>query len=542
MNSVGTRSPSGTGTSSPRWASGLAWPAAVATSAICLFTAFLAQSSRGTYVTSDGSGNVLQAWDMLHGNLLLHGWTVSDVSFYTIDLPEYMLVEVLRGFGPFVVHTAAALTYTLLVLLAAWLAKGRTKGREGITRALIGAGIMLAPELGPPSGVLLLSPDHVATGVPLLATWILVDRGSASRWAAPAVGLLLAWTTVGDPLAEVIGALPLAAVCALRVIQARLARRPLRDSWYELSLLTAVVCAVPVAWGVTRLIAAEGGWTASPVRTALAGPATLRHNAALTGQGIMQLYGAGFGVQPGARAALFAAVHLIGLALAAWALCLALRHYLSADLVVQVLAAAIVVNLAAYLFSLQAQDLTNTREIAAVLPFGAALAGRLLGGPLSWPKPSTASAARAAKAARAAMAVVLAGYAGMLAFDAVQPQVPAPDADLASWLVAHDLTRGLAGYWQAGSVTVDSGNRVQVRAIADGPAGLTGETWWEATKSWYTPGNQASFVISIGSAARWRDQTLIQQMVSLAGKPAAVYQAGNYTVAVWHENLMPKLH
>src|SRR5579859_2305388 len=124
MSSVGTRSPSGTRTSSPRWASRLAWPAVVAVAACGLFAAFLAQSTRGTYVTSDGSANVLQAWDMLHGNLLLRGWAVSDVSFYTIDQPEYMLVEAIRGFGPFVVHTGAALTYTLLVLLAAWLARG----------------------------------------------------------------------------------------------------------------------------------------------------------------------------------------------------------------------------------------------------------------------------------------------------------------------------------------------------------------------------------------------------------------------------------
>jgi hypothetical protein len=502
----------------------------VAVGGCALFAAFLAQSTRGTYVTADGSSNVLQAWDMLHGNLLLRGWSVSDVSFYTIDLPEYLLVEAIRGFGPFVVHTSAALTYTLLVLLAGWLAKGRATGREGLTRALIAAGIMLAPELGGPSGVLLLSPDHVATGVPLLVTWLIVDRGANTRWAPVVVGLLLAWTAVGDPLAEVVGALPLAAVCGLRAGRALVARSPLRDSWYDLSLLAAAVCAVPVARGVTRLIAAEGGWTASPVRTTLAGPGALAHNAALTGQGILQLYGAGFGVQPGARAAVFAAVHLIGLALAACALCLALRRYLSADLVVQVLVAAIAANLAAYLFGLQAQDITNTREIAAVLPFGAALAGRMLGRPLlrpRWP---------------AAMAVVLAVYAGMLVFDAVQPPVPAADADLASWLAAHDLTRGLAGYWQAGSVTVDSANRVQVRAIADGPAGLTGETWWEATKSWYTPGNQANFLISIGSAVQWRDQTLIKQMVSLAGRPSAVYQAGRYTVAVWPGNLMTKLH
>ncbi|HZR50449.1 MAG TPA: hypothetical protein VFB06_13125 [Streptosporangiaceae bacterium] len=510
-------------------ASRLAWPAVVTVAACGLFAAFLAQSARATYVTSDGASIALQAWDMLHGNLLLRGWAVADVSFYTIDLPEFALVEAIRGFGPFAVHIAAALTYTALVLLAALLAKGRATGREGVTRALIAAGIMLAPELGNPSGVLLLSPDHVATGVPLLLTWIIVDRGASTRWAPVVAGLLLAWTAVGDLLAEVVGALPLAAVCGLRIIQARVARRPLRDSWYELSLLTAAVCAVAVAWAGTHLIAAEGGWTGAPLHTSPAGPGALGHNAALTGHGILQLYGAAFGVQPGVLAGVFAAVHLIGLGLAALGLCLALRRYLSADLVVQVLVAAIAVNLAAYLLSREAQDITNTREIAAVLAFGAALAGRMLGKHLLQPRRAVVAAA------------VLAGYTGMLVFDAVQPPVPVATADLASWLTAHDLTRGLAGYWQAASVTLYSANRVQVRAIADGPAGLTGETWWEGKKSWYTAGNQANFVISTGSAAQWRDQKLIRQLADMAGRPSAIYQVGDFTVAVWHENLMTKL-
>ena len=53
--------------------------------------------ARTRAVNSDGAGNALQAWDMLHGNLLLHGWSLSDVSFYTTELPEYMAVELVRG-------------------------------------------------------------------------------------------------------------------------------------------------------------------------------------------------------------------------------------------------------------------------------------------------------------------------------------------------------------------------------------------------------------------------------------------------------------
>ena len=55
--------------------------------AILLFLCYLRIS--GTQpVTSDGASQALQAWDMLHGNWLLKGWSLTDVSFYTTELPE----------------------------------------------------------------------------------------------------------------------------------------------------------------------------------------------------------------------------------------------------------------------------------------------------------------------------------------------------------------------------------------------------------------------------------------------------------------------
>jgi hypothetical protein len=53
------------------------------------------------------------------------------VPFYTTELPEYMLVEMVRGLNADAVHVAAALTYTLLVLLAAILAKGHATESAG---------------------------------------------------------------------------------------------------------------------------------------------------------------------------------------------------------------------------------------------------------------------------------------------------------------------------------------------------------------------------------------------------------------------------
>jgi hypothetical protein len=527
-----------------RWRSRLAWGVTYALAGVALFALYLAQSSRGTYVTSDGASNVLQAWAMLHGNVLLRGWALSDVSFYTTDLPYYVLVEAFRGLRPEVVHMCGALTYTLLVLLAAALAKGRAAGREGVTRALVAAGIMLAPELGNPSGLLLSLPDHVGTGVPLLLTWLLIDRGAAGwgsrRWLVPVLaGSILAWTTVGDQLAGVIGALPLALVCAFRIghgLWSRAGKRELRG--YELSLLVAAVVSVPLAELATWAISAAGGWTITPVPTSLAAAGALPSHAYLTGAGILQLFGADFLGQPAGWQTAFALVHLAGLALAAVGLGLAMRRFLAAELVTQALAVAIVVNIAAYLFSVLPLDIYDTREIAGVLPFGAVLAGRLLAGRLARP-------GRAAAIASTAGAGLLAGYAGMLGFNAGQPPVGQPRTTLTTWLSAHHLTRGLGGYWQANSVTLISGDAVQVRPISLVSGQLIAGSYWDADRAWYDPATHyADFIVDQppGSGNPRSPGPLIKTMEGKAGEPARLYFHYGFAIAVWKLNLLSRVH
>src|SRR5271166_5124708 len=153
------------------WAVTAAWVLGV----IAAFAANL-QLARTRAVNSDGASQALQAWDMLHGNLLLHGWLLGDVSYYSTELPQYMLVEFGRGLNADVVHVAAAITYTLATLLAALLAKGTATGRQAVVRVLIAVGIMLAPQLSSGVNILLSSPDHIGTSVPVMAVWLILDH------------------------------------------------------------------------------------------------------------------------------------------------------------------------------------------------------------------------------------------------------------------------------------------------------------------------------------------------------------------------------
>src|SRR6266702_1865556 len=164
---------------------------AVVLAVAVLFLAYL-RVSRTYPENSDESNDLLMAWDMLHGNVLLHGWYLSDVSFITTELPQYALLERLFGLHTDTAHIAAAMTYTLVVLLAVLLARGRVSRREAGPRMLLTAFLVFAAQLGVGVFVLLLSLGHIGTAVPLLLTWLVIDRAGPARWYVPVVaGLLL---------------------------------------------------------------------------------------------------------------------------------------------------------------------------------------------------------------------------------------------------------------------------------------------------------------------------------------------------------------
>src|ERR1700730_17200911 len=441
-------------------ARGLLTAAAVALAVALLFLAYL-RVSRTYPENSDESNDLLMAWDMLHGNVLLHGWYLSDVSFITTELPQYALLVWLFWLHTDTAHIAAAITYTLVVIFSALLARGRVSRREARPRMLLTAGLIFAPQLGVGVFVLLLSLGHIGTAVPLLLTWLVIDRWPERPWGPVLAGLLLTWVLIADPLALLVGVIPLVAVCALRVSldlarrQDRPARAVLRARWYELSLAVAAIAAQGLASLAGRLLQAY----LHPVPYQLAPVHTWARHAWVTGKGLLALFGAKPEGPPAAMA--FALLHLAGVALVAWAALRVARRFLSwPDMISQVLLVAMVLNVVAYVPSTlaNATDL-NAREFAVVLPFGAVLAGRALpaGRRESSVGQGSAGQGSAGWSGRRwvipALLAVAVGYAASLGWAAAQPSVPAMNARLVSFLTAHHLTSGIGGDWAASGVT-----------------------------------------------------------------------------------------
>jgi hypothetical protein len=493
---------------------------AVGVVVVCLLYVAYLRQSRSLGTDADGAGNVLQAWDMIHGNPLLRGWWLSDVSFYTTELPEYILVELVRGLHATDISVAGAATYTLLILFAALVARGGATGKEGLTRALIAGGVMLAPGPGLSAGTLLSSPDHVGTQVPLLLTWLAIDR-LADRWYLPwLVGAVLTWVEIADQMAIYVGALPVIAVSAVRLYQ----RRP---SWLiDSGLLVASAASIGVAMTTVLLIRRTGGFRVAPAGTLFTTAAQMPHNVWLTVEAVLALFGSDFfGLRFGGTAAV-ALLHLVGVILVGWACCVAARRlFSSADRLVPILVIGIAVDLAAFMFSTQAVDLGSARDLAPALAFGAVLAGRLIPG-----LPVTG-------ALLPALLAVLVGYAGVLAYSASRPAQPPPTQAVGSWLAANHLTAGIGDYWAANITTVATSGQVQVRPVAISCGRFAADAW-EAKRPWYEPPSTARFlVLSLTSDAGANGTPA--DAVAQFGAPQRSVRIGVYEVMVWNHDLMP---
>ena len=534
------------------------WLAGLVVVAVVLFIAYL-RMSRTYPATSDGADQALQGWDMLHGNWLLHDWTMGDVTYYSTEIPEYALVELVRGLGADVVHIAAAITYTLLVLAAGLLARGRATGRDGLIRFLVAAGIMLAPQFGNATHLLLSQPDHLGTQLPLLLIFLLLDR-APRRWYIPvAAGIALSWVIIADRVALLDAAVPLALVCGARVLLAVFRhRRSLASQWYELSLVAASVLSFVMATLAVKLISDLHGYQVLPLAAKAAPIDEIPQHVVLTLEGILNVFGAdffhlsngsllgpGLGGLPMAAGIALAAVHLVGVALAAWGFFRAFRHFYDpGDLISPVLATAIVINVAAYMLSVLPVGVFDTREILAVLPFGAVLAGRMVPGQL-------AGVPRRLKPALVcASAGVLACYLAALGYGAAQPPVADSGQAIVPWLEAHHLTTGLGTYNEANLITLDSGGRVAVRTVSWQFTSNVPRSF-ESNADWFDPRhNYANFIVTnTADTTPNRDRTLRRSsMIPAApiadlhaGPPVHVYHYKTFTIMVWDHNLLEDL-
>jgi len=131
-------------------------------------------------------------------------------------------------------------------------------------------------------------------------------------------------------------------------------------------------------------------------------------------------------------------------------------------------------------------------------------------------------------AAMAAMAALL-----TLTTAAARPAVAEPTVPLSAWLEAHGLTYGLADYWNSSMVTLQSGNRVQVRAVVIQGRQVVPYDW-ETSTLWFDASlHDATFVI-VDLTGNGPSPPAEQ----LFGKPYKIGHVAQWAILIYQKNLL----
>ena len=173
-------------------------------------TVFTPRVARVYPVSSDDATGVLEADAVLHGNVLLRGWTLSNVSFTTTDLPFYIAGVAMNGMRASLLRDVPVAVYVAAVALGAVLARGRKRGG----RAMLGmaaAVVLLCLPAGGLAEFVTKGYIRVGTTLGLFAALLALDVPEGKRPGAGRLGLFtffLTMTLVADSFALVLGVLP----------------------------------------------------------------------------------------------------------------------------------------------------------------------------------------------------------------------------------------------------------------------------------------------------------------------------------------------
>lgn len=483
--------------------------------------------------SSDSTGPLLQAKAVLGGNITLSHWTLSLDSFWTVEVPFYVLGIALVGVNPVLLAVVPAVVAALVFLVGLWL----TTDRRGVAPG-VAAGVTLFVLVALPSpymaGFLLLSGNHVATALFCLVGFACFRRGRFDRWWVVGV-VVLALVIQGDLQALFYGVIPVAAAGVFAGVRLR--------RWQATLPGVSAAAATAAAAVVLRLALVAIGVYSVGAANQLA----TRHEMIANLRYALEWGGKLLGLTSTQAPDWLQGIHVLAALLVVVALAGALvglvrglwrgsrdgsggqEGWRTDDLLLVGVFCDLVVFVA-----LTRENLGGYgRYLMPGIVFSAVLAARLidrlarsgaLRRSLHWWGPKAAVLAGAC--------VVVAAFAGGFAAN-VQGRPPvAQNTAVLQFLKEHHLHRGIGDYWDASILTVDSHHQIVIRPVAAAydPDGRVERYERMSSDGWYRGVAFQFFVFNAANPWAGDDAASAEKTF---GQPQKIYKVGIYDIMTW---------
>ena len=481
-------------------------------------------------LNSDHANQVLQAADILSGNILLKGWNLTGVSFYLSELPFYVLGTAFAGIDTYAYLIAAAAMVICLSVLSYQLAF-KNHLADPLPKALLYLTLTGFPTLT----WLGYLRGHCAIFIYFCLLLIILDRifteGQVPAFLWVLFGLLTACGCMSDMQLLIIAVVPVLLFCGINLLR----NEPKFDTKHSAWMAGISVICTGLGMMMDALLMKLGGINKNSFLDTrkFVNMDALGEKILLLGEGILNVFRAD---RPSGT---WSFRGMIGICIAAGIIlitlvCLfsVLQRFLKkgeGDPVSLICALSITVMFLICFFT----DIYTAEDSARYiswLPFAAAvLICRSLESKLS--------------GFRFLPCVISFLTAGFLFFmPPVFTRVETQQDRLAAFLRENDLTNGYADFWNASHTTVAANDQVKVRAIRGQvpelgkPDHMEMQNWFCKTE-WYQT-SPHNFIVFDGRGYLHVSEDVV---TTLLGEPEQILETGEYRVYVYNRDLTKEI-
>ncbi|MES2463605.1 MAG: hypothetical protein V4671_23775 [Armatimonadota bacterium] len=267
-------------------------------------------TSRYYSINSDIANAILEAQDVLNGNVFLSHWYLTTVTFYTTDVLLFAFSLQFLPFKTGTIHDVNAFIFTMTVLFSVWLAGRRENTNKLSILGMMAAFLVLAFPSFHHGVASLLGPIHMGTMMWIVPALLALDLPNAltipkgdegeSRfkalkslpWSRLALAsLCLSIALIGDTMTLFVIVLPIALVSLLRI------RKNQGERWLEAAILGVCFTTVFITKAFGLVVRMANGY-----RMPLSGTSNISFvefphffdNIRYTIQGLLRVYNADF--------------------------------------------------------------------------------------------------------------------------------------------------------------------------------------------------------------------------------------------------------